>query len=175
MIFAVGTSLGCGVQAGNSGGSSVECEILGRFANIKNRMDNIDRRINRLKPVTDDLEGLRALVPKYRRAQSQYAVLGYDAETNQREAESSSEIGEDVDEAWETLVRSLQVRREGIAFFADAFARPEQIEGDLFDETAQDFERRTSGLNKELKRDIRAMFEARGFERDADGNYEIDC
>jgi hypothetical protein len=175
VIFAIGTSLGCGVQAGNLGGSNVECESLGRFADIKNGMDNIDRRIRRLRPVTDDLEGLRALVPDYRQAESQYAVLGDAAERKQREAESTSEIGKDLDEAWGTLVRSLQLRREGIAFFADTFARPDRIEGDSFDKTTQDFERITSGLNDELKRDIQAMFEARGFERDADGNYEIAC
>lgn len=168
-------SFGCGVQAGGSPGSKVECGSINRFADTKIEMDAIDRRIDRLRPAIDDLEDARALAAEYREAESSYNDLLERSTSEHRRARSAEGIGEDLIEAWDTLVRSLRIRREGLGFFAELFEDPRTFDGSSFENTAADLQRRTLKLNDELQTDIEATLDARGFERRADGTYRVDC
>lgn len=163
---------GCGVQSSHKK-MRADCDAIKAMADIKLRMDRLDRKIQDLRPSTVTLESVRRLAPVYRNAASTYDELSTKATTRLARARSTGRPS-DLTRAWSLLIESLKIRRAGMQFFADAFAHPEAFNRALVAK-GQTYQRRTVQFNSRFQSRLTRLLSARGFEQRSDGQFVIDC
>lgn len=168
LFLAAYASAGCGVQGGHK--TTADCKSIKKYAETSDAMKEIDLRIKNLRPNISTPDDLKQLVPTYREAAANYQRLATAAKT-----ERDRPNRRDLAKTWDLQVRSLELRREGLEFFANAFAQPETLRDPAKQRKSREYERRTADLNAKFEKQARSMLAARGFHRRSNGDYEIAC
>lgn len=163
---------GCGVQAGDET-AAPDCGEIETMTDVKARMDALDRKIRDLRPSTVTPEAVRRLAPVYRDAASTFDGLLRKARARLAATRSSGRPA-DLTGAWGLMTESLELRRDGMQFYADLFAQPENLSQSKL-EKGQALVRRIDRLNSRLQSSITQLLRNRDFEERSDGQFVIDC
>lgn len=164
---------GCGVQSGGHKTAAPDCGAIKSMTGLKASMDAQDLKIQNNRPSTVTLESIRRLAPFYRDAASTFDGLLQRAKTGLAEARSAGRPT-DLVGAWSLMVESLRLRRDGIQFYALAFAHPENLNHSILAKD-QTYLHRTERLNSRLKSSIIRVLTNQGFKARPDGQFVIDC
>lgn len=163
--------IGCGVQAGDDGRADA-CAEIGQWDAVKDDTDALDRELNDLRPAEVTPESVKALAPRYRSASEQYGALLDRAKAELARARSDDS---DFTGVWKLTVESLTIRRDGVAFFAAAFARPERFKDPAVQQESGEWRRKTDDINARVQESSSQWMRDHGFEETPDGQFNIDC
>jgi hypothetical protein len=178
VILAALSAVGCGVQAKKSAsekhGVGV-CDSVKPLFKTKNRMDALDRKIQKANSAVTSLDALRKLSQTYRNAAATYA----DLETNAKaeiEKVDARENTETIQRMWRQLVASLHQRKVGFTYYADQFAHPERLRTHAaeFSAKRRAFLQRGKAQDARMESVLSDGLSSLGFERRSDGFF-IDC
>lgn len=176
IALSVLAATGCGVQANSDAtGEKRDCETITKLADVQTEVRSIDLGIQKDRPAEMTLAALPPLVEHYRAAVTSYRELEQRAREELNRLNAEPQPDADLVETWSVMVDSLRFRRDGIEFFANAFANPESLGSEVIQARAQRLEREQDGLNKQLEARMNETLVARGFEVRADGQFVLDC
>ena len=75
----------------------------------------------------------------------------------------------------EVLTESLSIRRDGMAFIADAVANPVNLQNASVQAEIDELSRKMNDVNARLGEASTRFFKDNGFEQRADGPFVIEC
>lgn len=171
LLTACALAAGCGVQAEDDVDAAA-CAEVKAFVEIKDETAAIDQAMLDLRPTSVTPESVRALVPRYEEARDDYDALLMRASgqlDRSRTEESDSAA------VWRLTAESLAIRRDGFAFFAEAFADPASFRDPMVVAESESWLRKTEDANARLEGTSSQWFRDHGFEETDDGNFIIDC
>lgn len=174
ITLSVLAATGCGVQAeSRTSGEERDCETINKLADVQTEVRSIDQGIVEDRP--GDLAALPALVEHYRAAVASYGELEARAREELGRLDAEPQPDADLVETWSIMIDSLKFRRDGIQFFANAFANPDALRSAATQDRAQRLKQQQDGISKQLEARMDKTLAARGFERRADGQFVLDC
>jgi hypothetical protein len=162
---------GCGVQEGGDADASA-CAEINAFFRIKTDADTLDREILNLRPTQVTPATVKALAPRYSDASEQYDKFHDRAETELGRARSDDS---DFAAVWELMTESMAIRRDGMAFFSESFAKPETLRDPAVQDESDEWGRKALDINARMEESSSQWMRDHGFEETGDGNFIVDC
>jgi hypothetical protein len=178
-LVAVVSAVGCGAQAKSDKHAAGVCDSLKQLGESKNSMDSLDTSVhNSLPTKITSLDAVRSLARTYRKDVAAYDALAAKARAEVAKVDAGENTAT-IQRMWRQLAISLDQRRDGTAFFADAYAHPERFGSKeyvaAFSARAGTITDRANALSARLDSVLDAGLGNLGFERGSDGQYVIDC